>query len=407
MVALQRVFVRAYWSLAGVGIVWAVCVGLLVVPGVQRRALYGHQFQTNFFHNVSNPEEFGFAKGQVQPFLLETVDGESLFCWHVIPQDVYLEHENELVMAAGSGEVAEELKGTVGEKLMSGDEGSRVVVYFHGNAGHIAQFSRPATYHSLTAIPKTHLLTCSYRGFGTSTLLNPPHLPTEPGLITDALSLLTYLHHTLAHPAPHTVLLGQNLGAAVTTAALLHLSAPSSPYLPPNLSAPTTTITTTPPSYAGIILLHPFRDTASLLKSYKIKGFIPILKPLNAYPRLSTFLSSRILDPWPTLLRLRHVLDAYTQPLQTANPSTPSNQNPNPNQTQPNLHIHILHPRPLPTLPFLESEALFAPLQQHLLAQQGASAREHRRSILGAERVPRGAFAYREVEIEGGGRGAI
>lgn len=76
--------------------------------------------------------KYTFVEGQVQPFWLTTADQEKLFCWHVLPLDVYLENEHELFTAAVSGEVAEELKGTVGEKLLSSDPESRVVVNFHG-----------------------------------------------------------------------------------------------------------------------------------------------------------------------------------------------------------------------------------------------------------------------------------
>ena len=88
MPALQSIFVKAYWSLVGLGVVWAVFILSLCVPWVQRqyvrcvflglciggigdevdadddvfdRALYAHKFHTGFWHNVSNPEEFGFA----------------------------------------------------------------------------------------------------------------------------------------------------------------------------------------------------------------------------------------------------------------------------------------------------------------------------------------------------------
>jgi hypothetical protein len=60
------------------------------------------------------------------------VDGEKLFCWHVIPLDVYLENEQELSTASTAREIVEGLKGTVGEKLLSMDKESRVVVNFHG-----------------------------------------------------------------------------------------------------------------------------------------------------------------------------------------------------------------------------------------------------------------------------------
>lgn len=50
----------------------------------------------------------------------------------MLPLDVYLENEHELVIGATTGEAVEELKGTLGEKLLRRDGESRVVVNFHG-----------------------------------------------------------------------------------------------------------------------------------------------------------------------------------------------------------------------------------------------------------------------------------
>jgi hypothetical protein len=82
-------------------------------------------------------------EGQVQPFWLTTADEEKLFCWHVLPLDVYLENEYELFTSAVSGEIAEELKGTVGEKLLSSDPDSKVVVNFHGVSSSFVQLLIP------------------------------------------------------------------------------------------------------------------------------------------------------------------------------------------------------------------------------------------------------------------------
>ena len=66
--------------------------------------------------------------------------------------------------------------------------------------------------------------------------------------------------------------------------------------------------------------------------------------------------------------------------------------------SQPQTHITLLHARNDQTITFHEAEALFAPLQSALLGAPGAAAEEQRRSIQGAGRVARGAFAYRRVE---------
>ncbi|KAJ8108971.1 hypothetical protein OPT61_g7798 [Boeremia exigua] len=384
MPALKPIFVKAYWSLAGLGIIWATFLIAMINPSFQRHALYAHKLNTNYWHNVSNPEEFGFAKGQVQPFWLETTDSERLFCWHVLPLDVYMQNEEQLAMSARTGEVVDELKGTTGEKLLRADSQARVVVNFHGNAGHLGQGWRPSTYRSIAGIPHTHLLTCDYRGFGLSTLNNPPHLPTETGLITDAVSLLSYIESNLNHPSTRTVLLGQSLGTAVTAASALYFADPSSEDLPADL----THVSPLPKShagFAGIVLVAPFRDLTTLLETYKIGGWIPILSPLRGYQRIANFLISCIVDHWPTLPRLRSLLQ------HTAASKTP-------------IRLTLLHARNDGDIDFRQSEALFQPLQSTMLAEEGVSAREERRSIHGAERVQRGAFAYKKVEDSRGER---
>ncbi|KAH7406097.1 Alpha/Beta hydrolase protein [Phaeosphaeria sp. MPI-PUGE-AT-0046c] len=383
MPTLGSIFSKAYWTLATAGIVWAVFIGLLVHPTVQRHALYAHKISTNYWHNVTVPEESGFAKGQVQPFWLDTSDGEKIFCWHVLPLDVYLENESELIQVTTSGEVMEGLEGTVGAKLLKRDPESRVVVNFHGNAGHIAQGHRPSTYRSISGIPHTHLLTCDYRGFGLSSLTNAPHIPTEKGIITDSISLLSYIQTSLNHPASRTVLLGQSLGTAVTAASALYFADPSSPFLPQDLVHPSPKISK-PEPFAGIVLVAPFTDLPRLLETYKIAGIFPVLQPLRAYPRIARYLATKVVDHWPTLPRLIELIRA---------PATASH-----------LHIHILHARNDADIHFTEAEAVYRPLESLMLGGEGASATEERRSIHGGERVKRGAFAYKKVEDARGER---
>ncbi|KAF2476425.1 uncharacterized protein BDR25DRAFT_172015, partial [Lindgomyces ingoldianus] len=336
MPSLHPILKKSYWVLAGVGGIWAAFMVLLMNPWFQRHALYMHKINSGFWYNVSNPESFGFAKGQVTPFNLRTPDGETLYCWHVLPIDVYLDHENEIVQKAAG--LVDDLTTTVGYRLMKKDHKSRIVVNFHGNAGHIAEGYRTHTYRSLTSIPHTHILTCDYRGFGYSTVNNPPHLPTEPGLITDGITLIHHLLTTLQHPSSRTVLLGQSLGTAVTAASALFFTSPSSPSLPPTIIPPKPSLP--PQSFAGIILISPFPSLTTLLQSYKVRGIIPILSPLRPYPRIANLVSSRILDHWPTLPRLQALL--------TASPASKTS-----------VKISILHARNDQDISFKLGEAVF------------------------------------------------
>jgi pimeloyl-ACP methyl ester carboxylesterase len=252
-------------------------------------------------------------------------------------------------------------------------------------------FKKLTSYRSISGIPHTHLLTCDYRGFGLSTLKNAPHIPTEPGLITDAISLVSYLLNTLHHPASRTVLCGQSLGTAVTAASALYFTDPSSAQLPSTITAPTTA-QKHPQSFAGIVLVSPFTDIPTLLQTYRIGGFIPILSALKGYPRLVTFFSTHIADTWPTLPRLQALLSSSSSSSSTT--ATP-------------IHITILHARNDQDIDFRLSETLYAALEKSFLGKENVVSGQERRSIHGGERVKRGAFAYRFVEdadvgLEGG-----
>lgn len=92
-------------------------------------ALYAHRINTNFWNNVDQGESFGFGKGQVTPFNLSTVDGETLYAWHVLPLNIYADHQQALqeASARGSGPVADYRK-TLPFQLLSQDPNARVVI---------------------------------------------------------------------------------------------------------------------------------------------------------------------------------------------------------------------------------------------------------------------------------------
>lgn len=89
------------WRRVGIGAaalvgVYAIILGALLTPNLQRFALYAHKINTLFLHDIDNGERFGFAKGQVTPFTIQTADGETLYAWHVLPVDAYARNERLL-----------------------------------------------------------------------------------------------------------------------------------------------------------------------------------------------------------------------------------------------------------------------------------------------------------------------
>jgi len=232
----------------------------------------------------------------VTPFNLSTPDGETLFAWHVLPLDIYAQNQASLMAEAPSLETR--------VSLIKNDPDARIVINFHGNAGHIAQGWRTDTYLRLCTLPHTHIFTIDYRGFGHST-----GFPTETGLITDSVALIDYVLSTTGIAPSRLTILGQSLGTAVASAVTLYYADPSSPHLP---SLPSTTPPAAATIFAGTVLVAPFSSLPSLLLTYRIGGLLPVLAPLRPYPVLQNLLNGYIVDKWPSMERLVAYVDALT-----------------------------------------------------------------------------------------------
>ena len=58
--------------------------------------MYAHKINTLSLNDIHDAQQFGFAKGQVTPFTIPTIDGETLYAWHVLPLDAYVHDEKAL-----------------------------------------------------------------------------------------------------------------------------------------------------------------------------------------------------------------------------------------------------------------------------------------------------------------------
>ncbi|KAL9025371.1 MAG: hypothetical protein Q9196_005789 [Gyalolechia fulgens] len=230
------------------------------------------------------PEQFGFLRNQVQPFNISTPDGEVLYAWHVLPIAKYTTNEKALVN--GRDDQAARTS-TIALDLLSKDPASRLVIYFHGNAGTVSQGWRPDTYRALSsgAADKVHVLAIDYRGYGYST-----GTPGEHGLILDSISAVRWAMDTAKIPPHRIALVGASLGTAVATAVAEHF------------------VVASQIEFAGIVLVAPFSDIPTLLLTYSIGGFIPILSPLRPYPKLQKLLLRYVRDTWDTSSRLANLV---------------------------------------------------------------------------------------------------
>ncbi|KAI1500195.1 Alpha/Beta hydrolase protein [Biscogniauxia marginata] len=247
-------------------------------PFFQRHFLYAHRFNTLFWHDIDRPEYWGFARNQVTPFSLKTVDGETLYAWHILPLATYLKHEGTL--QSDPATITSDITKTKSFKILREDPRARLVISFHGNAGHIAQAMRPSSFHTLTDTSNYHVLTIDYRGFGRST-----GTPSEDGLIRDGATVVDWAMHVAGVPSNRIVIMGQSLGTAVTSGVAEHFAMQGI-------------------EFAGVILVAGFSNLPTLLSTYSAAGFIPVLSPVRSIPPLLRFFQGFIVDKWMSADRL-------------------------------------------------------------------------------------------------------
>lgn len=297
--AFNNLFNKAFWALAACGLVYALALGALVYPVVQRNASYAHNINPTYFQDLNNTEQFGFLHHQVQPFTITTLDNETLFAWHILPLHLYHKHEKALKEQPEFGlkpyEIASE---SVGLQLLLNDPQATVVVSFHGNAAHLASNYRPSAYQQVlgvsTAEKPVHVVAFDYRGFGLST-----GSPTEEGVIQDSVSLLSALTGQSdsnrgqkgVNPS-QIILVGQSMGTFISTA-LYHEWVINLGRAP----------------FKALVLIASFTSLPNLLDSYSFKGLTPpLLSPLLAYPRAQEWLRSKIQDKWDASVRLTELV---------------------------------------------------------------------------------------------------
>ncbi|KAI1448898.1 alpha/beta-hydrolase [Annulohypoxylon stygium] len=284
-------------------------------PFFQRHFLYAHRAHTLFYHNIDQPEYWGFARNQVTPFSITTSDGEALYAWHILPLPTYLKHENTLQTQQPG--FSSDITRTESFKLLRDDPEARLVIYFHGNAGHVAQRIRPNSYHTLTDSSHYHVLAIDYRGFGKST-----GTPSEDGLICDGIAAVDWAVDIAGVPSSRIVILGHSLGTAVASGIAEHYAMQGV-------------------EFAGVILVAGFSNLQTLVSTYAAAGFIPVLSPIRAFPPLLRFFQSFIVDKWKSADRLSHLVKLSQTKLRSR------------------LRLTLIHARNDLDIPYHESDALF------------------------------------------------
>ncbi|KAL9576656.1 MAG: hypothetical protein Q9212_006922 [Teloschistes hypoglaucus] len=241
-----------------------------------------------WFKDLTVPESFGFLRNQVIAFNIKTPNDDAVFAWHILPIELYRQHEASL-LAESTGFVDDVLTRTT-FKLLHDDPEARLVIHFHGAAGTVASGYRVPNYRALSAgqPKKIHVLTFDYRGFGRS-----KGSPSEYGMCVDAISVVNWAIKVAGIPPSRIVIFGQSIGTAVSLAVLEHFALQSPPV-----------------SFAGSVLVAPFVDVATLVATYRIAGTIPILSPLAKLPSLFNYLGTFIRDKWSSKDRIAGYIKA-------------------------------------------------------------------------------------------------
>ncbi|KAI9656274.1 MAG: hypothetical protein M1821_004937 [Bathelium mastoideum] len=346
-----------------------------------------------WWHNIYEPEVFGFAKNQITPFTIGSTDGVTLFAWHVLPLGLYEQHETA-VQEQPSG-VVEDITKTIGFQLLKSDPQSRLIINFHGNAGHVAQGWRTDTYRVLTADPSnssTHVLAFDYRGFGVSS-----GSPTEQGLVADGVAAVKWALHVAEIPPERIVLLGHSLGTAVVAGVAHHFAVrPNAPVsleldekkdngeVNEDEEVGEERRNKEKIAFAGVVLIASFTYLPALLLTYRIAPLLSILAPVRPFRFMHKLIEKIVADKWNSARRLQH----YQRAVKGAQSS-----------------LSLIHALDDGNIPWAQSLNLFCDIVNAETAEYGECKATHepkkRCEQVAEAREHKGSASYQWTELDG------
>jgi abhydrolase domain-containing protein 12 len=284
MTGLTAYLVFEYASISAAVLVglYAGLLGLLTTPSFQTHVVYLHKIQMTWFKDLDIPESFGFLRCQTTPFSINSPTGGMLYAWHILPIELYRQHEPAL-LAEPAG-FTSNITSRLAFKLLHDDPDARLIIHMHGAAGTVGSGYRVPNYRALSAGQpnKIHVVTFDYRGFGRS-----PGTPSESGLCFDAIAVVDWATKVTGIPPSRILIFSQSMGTAVNLAVSEHFALQSPPIV-----------------FAGAILVAPFVDVATLVATYRIAGSIPLLSPLIRFPLLYNYLQTFIQEQWSSKDRI-------------------------------------------------------------------------------------------------------
>ncbi len=328
-------------------IVYSVFMSFVAIfPSWQHYFFYRYRVPTVNLKHLSTPERFGFLPDQVHPFFIEPTHSlqERLYAWHILSPEVCRTLTHQRKQNATIDRIRQNKAALT---LLQSNKEARLVICFHGTAGCIASSCRPQSYQTVFAKAPypIHVLAFDYRGYGLSS-----GTPSEQGLLQDGIAVVEWAMHVANIPPERIVIHGHSLGTAVALALTSHYAALPKPII-----------------FSGQVLLAPFSDMKSLMKTYRIEGIVPIFIPLTKIPLIFNYFTSFLVNRWQSNTAIASYVHRVEESL-----------------TNRAYHIHLLHTQTDAILSSINSDKLFwhavnasAPMTYEKLSQRKEAVKVH------------------------------
>ncbi|KAG8817064.1 hypothetical protein FRC17_000058 [Serendipita sp. 399] len=211
------------------------------------------------------PERYGLAPGRVLNILITTSDNITLGAWFIFSDTYYKQSKGRNV------------EFSLGEQhIETALEHFNTILYFHGNAASRAAPHRVRFYSHWTSRLDVNVLAIDYRGFADS-----EGMPSEQGLGLDGRAAWDWLISKGSTPS-RILLFGQSLGTGVVAKLAYALSIENV-------------------KLRGAVFSGAFTDLATLLETYNISGWLPLLQPFQIIPFFFKALDSILFHKFSTI----------------------------------------------------------------------------------------------------------
>lgn len=235
-----------------------------------------------WFKDLDISESFDFLRDQTISFSIKSSDGECLYAWHILPIELYRQHESSLVEQ--SFDFASNITSRYVFNLLREDSDARLIIHLHNAEGTVDSDYRVSNYRALSAddLRSIHVLTFDYcdfeRSFDTS---------TERELCIDAISVIEWAMKVVDIPSSRILIFDQFMRTAVDLAVADRFVSQSPPVV-----------------FVKSILVVSFVDVATLVTTYRIASLVLILSSLTRLPLLFNYLSTFVKNKWSSKDRI-------------------------------------------------------------------------------------------------------